>query len=86
MVDLATWERLTADERREFEALLPVWQQRLEELGIGDGTELLQGWEIVVDETGWRLVRTVESSPELRGSSRAVLQALWRDAIQNLNR
>jgi len=86
MVDLATWERLDDDERREFRALLPVWQKTLENQGVWDGTALLTGWEISGCDGAWNLTRTGEPQPLLTATRRAVLQALLRDAIQNLNR
>jgi len=86
MVDVATWEGLSDDERREFRTLLPFWQRVLADRGVCDGAQLCEGWEIIRQEGIWAFAVGGTVLPQPRSSSRAVLNALRTDAIQNLNR
>jgi hypothetical protein len=86
MVDVATWEALSEDERREFRQLLPVWQQVLADRGVADGGELLVGWEIILRDGTWGFAQHGVPLAQPRASCRAVVNALRADAIQNLNR
>ena len=86
MVDVATWQALSDAERREFHALLPIWQQVLATRCITDGTDLLTGWEIVSQDPAWCFAHAGVVIPQPQATSRWVLQALLTDAIQNLGR
>lgn len=86
MVDQATWETLSDHERREFDTLLPVWQQLLAARGITDGFDLLTGWTIVLQDPAWCFAHAGVVIPQPQATSRWVLQALLTDAIQNLGR
>jgi hypothetical protein len=86
MVDVGTWEALSEEERREFRELSPVWQQVLADAGIVDGTELLVGWDVILRDGAWGFTRHGSPLAKPWASSRAVVNALRADAIQNLNR
>ena len=86
MVDVATWQALSDDERREFRSLLPVWQRVLAAREITDGTDLLTGWEIIPQDCAWCFAHHGHPLPHPQATSRRVLQALLSDAIQNLGR
>jgi hypothetical protein len=86
MVDMATWQALSDAERREFHALLPIWQQVLATRGFTDGTDLLTGWTIVPQDPAWCFAHAGVVIPQPQATSRWVLQALLTDAIQNLGR
>jgi hypothetical protein len=86
MVDVSSWEAMSEDERREFRELSPLWQQVLSDRGIVDGSELLVGWEIILRDGAWGFTQHGIPLPKPWASSRAVVNALRTDAIQNLNR
>lgn len=87
MVDAGTWSRLGDGERMEFNRLRLLLPASLQSLGIQDGFEFSQAWlvETLGDES-WCISNGRDRLEGVVSKSRAVIEALFSDIVQNLNR
>lgn len=87
MVDAGTWTRLGDGERMEFSRLRPLLPAALQCLGIEDGFEFSQIWSVrKLGQEEWCISDGHDRLDGVVSSSRAVIEALFSDIVQNLNR
>jgi len=86
MVDTETWNKLDDAARAEFHLLLKSFQRSLREHGVLDGQDLAKDWTVQLVDGVW-VISNGEKAPEgVNSPRREVIEALYRDGVQNLNR
>ena len=86
MVDVETWEKLPPEEQREFERLLPELVQAVVRSRVGDGVEFASVYRVAGGEQGYYITDGAEVLGGIRHNSRAVVEALRKEAAMNYNR
>lgn len=86
MVDSGTWNRLNEFERQEFRRMLPEFQESLRRNGVHDGYDLGMDWTVVSNDGTWVISNGVKTLEGISSDRRAVIDALYADGVQNLNR
>jgi hypothetical protein len=87
MVDAGTWSRLGDGERMEFSRLRPLLPAALQCLGIEDGFEFSQIWSVrKLGQEEWCISDGRDRLDGVVSRSRAVIEALFSDIVQNFNR
>ena len=86
MVDIGTWDRLTSEEQSEYRAFHNRFVAAVKASGTGDGVDFLQKYQIVSDGDHYFLTNGAGVFAGIKSRSRAVIEALFTDAIQNYGR
>ncbi|MFN3150018.1 hypothetical protein [Bremerella sp.] len=86
MVDTGTWNRLDDAARQEFRALFPQFQQSLRDAGVHDGYDLGMDWAVKKVDGAWAISNGADILNGVTSPRREVIDALYTDGVQNLNR
>jgi|LakMenEpi03Aug12_release.lakeMendotaPanAssembly.Ray.scaffolds.fasta_scaffold1325605_2 hypothetical protein len=86
MVDTRTWNRLDDAARREFHDLFHPFQDALRDAGVHDGYDLGRDWSVQRVNGAWTISNGSSILEGVTSSRREVIEALYKDGIQNLNR
>lgn len=86
MVDPGTWNRLDDAAREEFRALFRPFQESLRDAGIHDGYDLGMDWSVRLTDGVWTISNGAKILAGVTSSRRDVIDALYADGVQNLNR
>lgn len=86
MVDIATWSRLDEAARQEFLALSPAYRASLLKHGVHDGEVLHAEWSVQSIDKNWGISNGKEFLEGIISGRREVIEALYTDGVQNLNR
>lgn len=86
MVDTGTWSRLDEAGRREFLALAPRLHEALRRHGVNDGYDLATDWSVQEIDGAWCITNTAAILDDVTSPRRDVIEALYADGVQNLNR
>jgi hypothetical protein len=86
MVDTATWNRLDDAARQEFRNLFQQFQNSLREAGVHDGYDLGMDWSVQRVDGVWAISNGSRILDGVTSSRGDVIEALYTDGVQNLNR
>lgn len=86
MVDIETWNKLDDAAQTELRSLLESFQRLLQEHGVLDGQDLATDWSVQLDEGVWVISNGEKALEGVNSPRREVIEALYRDGVQNLNR
>jgi hypothetical protein len=86
MVDNQTWSRLNETAREEFQRLLPIFQESLRRSGVHDGQDLAADWTVELAGGSWVISNGTTTLAGVSSKRREVIDALYTDGVQNLNR
>jgi hypothetical protein len=86
MVDNATWNRLDDAARQEFHNLFQQFQNSLREAGVHDGYDLGMDWSVQRVDGVWAISNGLRILVGVTSSRPEVIDALYTDGVQNLNR
>jgi len=86
MVDTVTWNRLDEAARQEFLALSPAYHASLLKHGVQDGGVLSAEWSVQSIGDNWGISNGKEFLERIISARREVIEALYTDGVQNLNR
>ncbi|MFM7562490.1 MAG: hypothetical protein ACKO81_05580 [Planctomycetota bacterium] len=86
MVDTETWNKLDDAARAEFRSLLESFQRSLQERGVLDGQDLAADWTVQLFDGVWVISNAEKALEGVNSPRREVIEALYRDGVQNLNR
>jgi hypothetical protein len=86
MVDIETWNKLDDAARAEFRSLLESFQRSLQEHGVLDGQDLAADWTVQLVDGVWIISNGEKALEGVNSPRREVIEALYRDGVQNLNR
>lgn len=86
MVDLGTWNRLGPAGQQEFRELFERFQLELQRSGITDGADFAQLWRIQLVQDVWMIGNGQDFLAGVASLRQDVIEALFTDAVQNLNR
>ena len=88
MVDNGTWNRLSEAERREFNSYSKRFISAVQKSGTFDGWAFGQEYGVREDSGVYYLARSDDRQPfaGITSKSRAVIDALLTDAVQNYGR
>jgi hypothetical protein len=86
MVDIGTWNRLDDAARQEFRDLFRQFQDSLRDAGIDDGDDLAMDWSVQLVDGVWTISNGLTILGRVMSTRRDVIDALYTDGVQNLNR
>ncbi len=86
MVDTGTWNRLDDAARQEFRELFRQFQKSLQENGVHDGYDLGMDWSVQLVAGFWAISNGTKILNGVTSSRREVIDALYTEGVQNLNR
>jgi hypothetical protein len=86
MVDLETWDRLTAEEQREFDRLLPQLVQAVVISRARDGSDFAEMYRVEGGDQDFYITDGAAVLGDMRHQSRAVMEALFKEAAMNYGR
>lgn len=86
MVDTGTWNRLDDAARHEFRDLFRQFQDSLRDAGVHDGYDLGVDWSVQLVDGVWAISNGSRILDGVTSSRREVIEALYTDGVQNLNR
>jgi hypothetical protein len=86
MVDTGTWNRLDDAARQEFRDLFRQFQEALRDAGVHDGYDLGMNWFVQLVDGLWTISNGSKMLQGVTSTRRAVIDALYTDGVQNLNR
>lgn len=86
VVDQGTWNRLGPAGQQEFRELLNQFQFELQRRGITDGIEFAQLWRVQLSQDVWMIGNGQHFLEGVASPRQDVIEALFTDAVQNLNR
>ena len=84
MVDDGTWNRLSLEEQREYQTLSPRFIQAVIDFGVLD--EWGKQFQVAGDGDCFFLSNGGPPFAAIKSKSKAVIDALRTDAVQNYNR
>jgi hypothetical protein len=86
MVDTETWNKLDDAARLEFRSLFDSFQRSLQKHGVWDGQDLAADWTVQLVDGVWVISNGDKALEGVNSPRREVIEALYRDGVQNLNR
>ncbi len=86
MVDTGTWNRLDDSARQEFRELFRQFQESLRKNGVHDGYDLGMDWSVQLVDGVWAISDGTKILDGVTSPRRDVIEALYTDGVQNLNR
>ena len=86
MVDIGTWNRLSAYDQNEYRRHSSYFIKAVLESGTANGFDFFQTYHIDSDGKSFFLTNGSEPFAGIRCLSREVIEALLTDAVQNYGR
>jgi hypothetical protein len=86
MVDTRIWNRLDDAAWQEFRNLFHQFQNSLREAGVHDGYDLGMDWSVQLVDDAWAISNGSRILDGVTSLRREVIEALYTDGVQNLNR
>ena len=86
MVDTGTWNALDDDAKSEFRSLFDRFQTALRENEIYDGCDLGMDWAVVEADGEFKISNGTVHLEGVSSKRKKVIDALYTDGVQNLNR
>lgn len=86
MVDTGTWGRLDDAGRQEFQSLSARFHRALRDAGVHDGYDLAMTWSVQEIDGAWAISDGAAILDGVTSPRRDVIDALYADGVQNLNR
>jgi hypothetical protein len=86
MVDIETWNRLNPEAQQEFRELAERFRLELRRRGITDGLDFARLWRVLPVRDAWMIGNGTDFLAGVTSARREVMEALFADAVQNLNR
>ena len=86
VVDTGTWNALDNDAKSEFHSLFDRFQSALRESGINDGYDLGMDWAVVEVDGEFKISNGKVHLDGVSSKRKKVIDALYTDGVQNLNR
>jgi hypothetical protein len=86
MVDIGTWQQLDEQARQEFHKLSQQFRESLRSNRVDDGSDLAGDWSVQQVEGVWAISDGTQILEGVTSQHRNVIEALYADGVQNLNR
>ena len=86
MVDIATWNSLSKDGKREFEAVLPAFAEAVKSSQAGYGSDFALTYRVEGGAEAYFLTDGESVLGGLRYRSKALAEALLQEAVLNFGR
>ncbi len=86
MVDVATWNKLTLEEQQEFDSVLSKYATAIQDSRARDGIEFAQMYRVDSDGESYFITDGKEIVGGIKYKSKALVNALFREAVMNYGR